>query len=300
MGTLLYTFEAGSGIHCLAVAGNGCVITGARDGKITVWDIPNRKKLRSFQTKHELLLSLAITQDGRRAISGGLRRLEIWDLGSGSLARGIDTSVDDTNVLIIGPQGMCLSGHKYGGILLWDTGTGERLSALEALEIWTFSRIMAEPDEVTAIALTPDGKKLIAGSSKGLLRVWDLRTRTCIHALHGHLLQVRGIIVLPEMRHGLSVSWDGALKRWALKKDLVPIKLFQGQPMINAIALLPGGKEAVWGTEDGVLCFRDIEKGIVREEVEAHDGPINALSVWNDKCLLSASEDGTLKVWAPD
>ena len=152
MATLLHTFEAGTGIHCLAIAGNGCVITGARDGSITVWDIPNRKKLRSFETGHKLFLSLAITQDGRRAISGGSPRLKVWDLGSGSLVREINTSVDDANVLIASPPGVCLSGHRYGGILLWDTGTGERLSALEALEIWTFSRIMAEPDEVTAMA----------------------------------------------------------------------------------------------------------------------------------------------------
>jgi WD40 repeat protein len=298
MATLLHTFNAGSGIHCLAAAANGSVITGARDGRITVWDIPNRMQLKSFATGHELLLSLAITQDGRKAISGGLRRLKVWDTGTGSLTREINSFVDDTNVLITSPQRMCLSGHKYGGILLWDIETGERLGNLEASEIQTFSRIMADPDEVTALALTPDGQWLIAGSSKGFLRVWDLRTRKCTYSVHGHLMEVRGIMMLQDTQHGLSVSWDGTLSRWAVEKDLVSTRLFQGKPAINAIALLPGGKEAVWGTEDGVLFFGDVGKGIVREKLEAHAKNINRVAVWKDESILSASEDGTLKVWA--
>jgi WD40 repeat protein len=119
MANLLHFFAAGSGIRSLAVAGNGLVITDFWVGKIAVWDIPNRRKLRSFPSRHELLLSLAIIQDGRKTISNGLQRLRVWDLETGSLSREIDTLADDVNVLVFGPKGICFSGHKYGGILLW-------------------------------------------------------------------------------------------------------------------------------------------------------------------------------------
>jgi WD40 repeat protein len=297
MAALLHTFEAGSGIYCLAVAGNGCVVTGDRDGRITVWDIPNRKKLSSFSTGHELFLSLTITRDGTRAISGGLRRLMVWDIETRSLVQEIDTSVDDANVLIAGPPRMFLSGHKYGGILMWDIETGERTGTLETSEIRTFSRIMVEPDEVTAMALTPDEQWLIAGSSKGFLRMWDMLTRTCTHTLQCHLMQVNGIIELPGGQSGLSVSLDGTLKSWAVEKDLVSTRLFQGKPAINAIALLSGAEEAVWGTENGELCFWDVSNKAVWQQVRVHNGAVNCVSLWKKDCLLSASEDGTLKVW---
>ena len=188
-----------------------------------------------------------------------MRRLKVWDLGSGSLEREIDTAADEVTVLIARPEGICLSGHKYGGILLWDIQTGKRIGNLEASEIPAFSRIMAEPDEVTAMALTPDGQRLIAGSAKGFLRVWDLQTRKCIHATQVHLMDVRGIIVLPDGQHGLSVSWDGTLKSWALEKDLVSIKLFEGNPRSTPLPCCRVEKRP-FGGQSMVSCFLGYQK----------------------------------------
>lgn len=294
---LLHTFNIGSGIHCLAVAANGRTVTGSRDGKITVWDIRLRRMLRTFPTGHRLFYSLALTPDGRRAVSGGSRRLKTWDLETESLGREIDTLADDIRVLIVGPRGMCLSGHRYGGILLWDIQTGARLGSLEAGEIYTFSRIMADPDEVTAMALTADGLRLIAGSSKGFLRIWDMGTRRCIHMLHGHLLDVTGIVIPPGALRGLSASWDGTLKSWALEKDEEAIKLFQGNSMIGSLVLLKDEGEAVWGTDKGELVFWDVENMALRKLMRAHESAVSRIAVWEDDYILSASEDGTLKLW---
>lgn len=297
MASLQHSFDCRSGIFCLAVADSCNMVTGTRDGIIAVWDVNNRKKLRSFPTKHDLLLSLAVMKDGRQAVTGGLRHLKVWDLESGSPEREIDTMADDVNVLTAGPGDKLLSGHRYGGIFLWDIETGKRIGTLEAIEIGVFSRIMADPDEVTAMALTQDGQRLIAGSSKGFLRVWDLRNHKCLYAIHSHLMDVTGVIVLSNGQHGLSVSRDGTLNGWILEKDLATQKLFKGRPAVSAIALLPGGEEAVWGTEHGDLCFWDIKNKSIREQVRAHDGPVNCLALCKNDFLASASEDGMLKIW---
>ena len=295
---LLHTLSAGSGIHSLAVAGNGRAVAGSRDGAITVWDVADRRKLSSFPTGHEIFLSLDIFDDGKYAVSGGLRRLRLWDLESGRAVREIDTSADDVKVLTAGPNGTCLSGHRYGGILVWDLNTGKRLANLEAVETTAFSRIMADPDEVTAMRLTADGQRLVAGSSKGFLRVWDLWARRCLHVLQAHCLDVTGIVVPPNGLRGLSASWDGSIKSWALEKDTASSRLFEGKVGINCLDLLPDGDTAVWGTESGELCFWDMAIGAVRESVKAHAKAVNRVAVWKDDYVLSASEDGTLKLWS--
>ena len=294
---LLHTFDMGSGIHSLAVAGDGRAVAGLRDGTIAVCDIAGGRKLRSFPTGHGVFLSLAALEDGGHAVSGGLRRLKVWDLESGRLVREIDTSADDVRVLTAGPPGTCLSGHKYGGILIWAPDTGRRLGSLEADEIKLFSRMMADPDEVTALALTSDRQRLVAGSSKGILRVWDLWTRRCLHMLPAHLLDVTGIGVPPGSLRGLSVSWDGAVKGWALEKDATSSALYEGKARIHCLALLPDGNTVVWGTEAGELVFQDVASRALLETVKAHLMPVNRVAAWNGNCVLSASEDGTLKLW---
>jgi len=294
---LLHTLSAGSGIHSLAVAGNGRAITGSRDGMITLWDVAHCRQLRAFPTGHEIFLSLAVRADGKRAVSGGLRRLKLWDLESGRAAGTIDTSADDIKVLMFGPEGTCLSGHRYGGILAWDLDAGKRLASLEAVEISAFSRLLADPDEVTAMAITADGQRLVAGSSKGFLRVWDLWAGRCLHTIPAHLLDVTGIVIPPNGLRGLSASWDGTIKCWALEKDTASAKVFEGKAMVCCLALLAGGDIAVWGTDAGELFFGDVADKVVLERVEAHDKAVSRLAVWGNDHILSASEDGTLKVW---
>ncbi|MBI2096004.1 MAG: hypothetical protein HYT89_07555, partial [Candidatus Omnitrophica bacterium] len=50
---------------------------------------------------------------------------------------------------------------------------------IEAQRITQLPRFLAF-DRVNSVAFSPDGKKLIAGNSRGVVRVWDLDSKTLI------------------------------------------------------------------------------------------------------------------------
>ena len=68
---------------------------------------------------------------------------------------------------------------------------------------------------------------------------------------------------------------------------------------ISAVAV--GARRIVIGMEDGALIVNDCETGEPVATLEGHTSSINSLVLLDDdRVVLSASDDGTLRMWTPD
>jgi WD40 repeat protein len=72
-------------------------------------------------------------------------------------------------------------------------------------------------EEIWAVAISPDGRRVISGSQDSTLRVWDLADDRCVATLKGHTASVRGVAVHPDGRRAISGSQDGTLRVWDLE-----------------------------------------------------------------------------------
>ena len=77
-------------------------------------------------------------------------------------------------------------------------------------------KIHIDGRRVTALAFTPDQRRLIIGfdSSSSNLAVWDLESRSMLHTFSGHKLTITKIVPLPDNCRVLSASQDGTLRIW--------------------------------------------------------------------------------------
>lgn len=76
-------------------------------------------------------------------------------------------------------------------------------------------------DCMTAVAISPDGRYVAAGSLDKSIFVWEIETGLLVQTSEGHLDSVYGIAFSPDSQQVISASLDLTLKIWKLSPDNV-------------------------------------------------------------------------------
>ena len=92
---------------------------------------------------------------------------------------------------------------NFGAVSLWDTATGELLR--------TFERYT---ENVTSVAFSPDGTRVLSGSADKTMKIWDAVTGALLRIFEGHTGSVNSVAFSPDGLHLLSGSDDKTMKLW--------------------------------------------------------------------------------------
>jgi WD40 repeat protein len=104
------------------------------------------------------------------------------------------------------------------------------------------------------VAVTPEGRRAVSGSSDRTLRVWDLETGECLRVLEGHTSGV----VTSEGRRVVSVSRDGPLRVRDAETG-VELAYCYLDAALTAYCVAPDGAKIVTGNRNGRVCFLALE-----------------------------------------
>src|SRR5262249_9028711 len=146
--------------------------------------------------------SVALSPDGRRAISGG-NGTHLWDLTDGrELGRfdGPETGMGIAGVAFSPDGSRVLTGGHKGMLQLWDAERGQVLC-----------RFDGHTQVVQVVAFSPDGRRAYSGSHDGTIRLWDLAAATPVHQMfpRWHTGPVGGIAASPDGKAVASCGGDG-------------------------------------------------------------------------------------------
>jgi WD40 repeat protein len=163
--------------HLLGLTFEGVIPN--RVDELRLWDLPTGKCLQTFEGAGVDLNSLAVTADGRYALGGYFgEKHYLWDLQAGTycglvgehmtLPYGIAINLFDENSIVV--EIMVAIPHAQQ-IVSGDTEGVLRLFELPAgrLRKWK-----AHPGEVSALAVSHDGRHLISGGKDGSIHAWLL------------------------------------------------------------------------------------------------------------------------------
>ncbi|HWU42747.1 MAG TPA: WD40 repeat domain-containing protein, partial [Bdellovibrio sp.] len=157
------------------------------DDLLLLWDTASGALIKSFKGLTDNVNSVAISHDGRYAVSGGqslwgdVRTLKLWDIATGSVVWSKDPSIVLFSVMF-SPDGKYVYCDSYDltkgtgkTIRMWNVSTGA--------EIKVFSGLI---NSVRSVAFSPDGKEAFLETEDKSLNLWDITTGSVVRSFTGY------------------------------------------------------------------------------------------------------------------
>jgi WD40 repeat protein len=249
-----------------------------------------RLRIRTLEGHSGWVSSVAVTGDGRFALSGSAdRTLRLWDVATGQCLRTFRGHGEwVTSVRISGDGRLAASGSADRTLRLWDVASGQCTHVCHGHFKW-----------VLAVALSGDGRHVLTGSGDGSLRLWDVATGTCLHSFEGHSGPVLAVALGEDARQALSGGRDGSLMLWDTAGGEC-LRAFLGHAdRVQAIALSADGKLALSGSGDRTVKLWEVATGRCLRTLEGHAGAVQTVALTADgRHALSGGADRTVKYWS--
>lgn len=161
--------------------------------------------------------------------------------------------------------------------------------------------VPGDKSPVAALAFSPDGTLLAAGSWDGLIRVWDAASRRDLRVLAGHTTSVTSIAFDGDGTHLVSGSVDGTVRLWdvAIGTELAAFRDHAGP--VFAVAVSPDGTRIASGGSDRLVRVREAAGGASVAALVGHTLPILTVAFSPDGGrIASGGLDQTVRVWDPE
>ena len=129
-------------------------------------------------------------------VETGMNIVTIHETGSSGAAA---LSGDDSQILTGGKNP---SGDDYAA-KLWDAGSGKLLGCFPM-----------HSAEITAVAISHDGRYVFAGDAQGCCTLWERNGKLCWENKTGHIRDVKSASFLPDGRRVLTASSDHTVIQW--------------------------------------------------------------------------------------
>lgn len=245
--------------------------------------------LRTFHGHSDWVEAVAVTPDGRRAVSASDdQTVRLWDLERGEELVTLRGHIDDVNDVALTPDGrFAISASADGTARVWDLDRGAFVQTL-----------YGHGGAVNAVAATPDGRCALSGGADGSLRLWRLTDGTLLRTLDGHRDWIRGIAVASDGSRAVSAADDGVIKVWDLKAGSSVATLCAHEGALNDVTLVADGRLALAACADGRIQVWDLARGSLTHHLEGHGDWVRCVAVTSDgRYALSGSDDRTVRVW---
>lgn len=200
---------------------------------------------------------------------------------------GFQGHTGTVNCIAISTDGERAASGDDRTIRIWEVPSGKRLAVIDV------------NTEVTALAISADGKHLLSGGRDRLARLWDLQTNKQIHALRGHTDAVRAVAFAPNGKLAVSGGDDRALRIWDLSTGEETGDLAGHTQAVTSVAWSRDGEHILSGSRDGTVRWWDWETRKKIFVLEGHSGPVLSIAIApNGVTAISGGNDKTVRHWS--
>jgi WD40 repeat protein len=215
------------------------LVTGGNDNRVLVWNVDRMALEYRLSTLPACVRSLSFSSNGNLLIGVAWQEgVHVWDFVARQGIRVI--SVPAVKACIHPAGDRCVVSTIDGRLLVYDLGTGRLVGTLANIN--AIAR---------ALAFSPDGKYLVAGSWDGVVRVWDLsRAPILVAEFSGHADLIDAVAFGPSDGFLLSADWSGRLFTWDIQTTAVIMRVQAHSDIVNGVVSIPAEQWVITASND--------------------------------------------------
>jgi ribosomal protein S18 acetylase RimI-like enzyme len=151
---------------------------------------------------------------------------------------------------------------------------------------------------IPAVAFSPRGEILAAGTFDGHIRFWRVADGQPLLACEGHAGYVWSVAFSPDGRRLASGSIDHTVCVWDSNSG-PRLHTLQGHTdAVRSVAFSPNGESLVSGSDDQTVRLWNVQTGQQLKTLKGHTNTVNAVAFSPDgRILASGSNDRTVRLW---
>ncbi|GAA6059482.1 hypothetical protein JCM10212_002225 [Sporobolomyces blumeae] len=258
------------------LSGDGTWLVSTLNEQALVTDIETGKPVQELKGDTSAVTTLAITPSPVSPQAGGFvltccrsLALHFYSLPSLALHRHVPRAHDAPIITCAAdPTGtLFATGSADGTVKVWDAARGHCTHVFKGhggvISAITFD-----------IASAGDGGKqgrarLISGADDCKIRVWDLRSRECLHVLDGHNSVVRGLDATKDGKTLVSGGRDKVVNVWDLERGVLrrTMPVFETLETVGLVELEESGESKKGKEKEGNrrrVIYTGGDKGVIR------------------------------------
>ncbi len=257
--------------------------------------------LRQMEGHKDWVWSVALSHDGRRALSGSKdATVRLWDVETGNLLACLEGhEAEVVSVAFSADGSRALSGSIDKTVRLWDLESGREVRSFRG-----------HTDSVVSVAFSEDGNSTLSASRDGTIRICDLasggESRRIVSQMDivGLAFSANGMTALGNCIRSptrLLPVPKNTVRMWALESGR-ELRRFEGHAhLIWSVALSPDGRRALSGSEDNTVRLWEVGSGREIFRLRGHAGWAWTVAFSPDgRRAISGSDDKTLRLWNLD
>lgn len=208
-----------------------------------------------------------------------------------------------------------LTGQQLGVTFLSDVETAWKFSpdvrwlasASDNLSLWEVAcgrlhKSLPQPSWVTAIAFSPDSKRLATGHDDGAVRIWDLEGEQPVQEIQGQRTAIAALAFSADGQQLAAASEDRIIRVWEVATGHERGSLQGHTDRIHDLAWHPGGAprlvSAGWDTSARVWDTNTFQPVILLND---HADQVTALAFSPDARVLACADSApALHLWDPE
>jgi tricorn protease-like protein len=223
--------------------------------KAVLWDAESGRQIWSYIADR---VAVAISNDGKRMVSGKANEIRVWDTESGRLIRIINVNkkkISESHghvscVAISGDGKRVVSGSYYDGsprirlgwVRVWDAESGLQISTLEG-----------HMEGGISVTISRDGKRIVL-SEHGTVRVWNAESGQEICSYNGH---ANSVAISGDGTRIISGGEDGTVRVWDAETGTEKLTLKGHTGKVTSVTISGDGKRIISGGIDGTVRVWD-------------------------------------------